>query len=52
MPLVSTRSKRRIVNFTRAEVFGDDDVHWLRCDIDAKSPEAFRFVPQIISENQ
>lgn len=51
MPLESKATKRRLFNFTRAEVFGDDDVHWLRCDIDPKSPEVFRFVPQIIREN-
>jgi hypothetical protein len=51
MPLMVTKTQRRIVNFTRAEVFGDDDVHWLRCDIDPNSADVFRFVPQIIPEN-
>lgn len=52
MPLVETRTARRIVNFTRVEVFGDDDVHWLRCDVDPTWPEVFRFVPQVIPDNR
>jgi hypothetical protein len=51
MPLVG-RNGRRIFNFTRVEVFGDDDVHWLRCDVNPAWPEVFRFVPQIIRENR
>jgi hypothetical protein len=52
MPLESKTTKRRFFNFIRAEVFGDDDTHWLRCDVDPASREVFRFVPQIIAENR
>lgn len=52
MPLEASTTKRRVVNFTRAEVFGDDDVHWLRCDVNPAWPEVFRFVPQVIPENR
>jgi hypothetical protein len=52
MPMEDPQTRRRIVNFTRVEVFGDDDVHWVRCDVDPASPEVFRVVPQVIPANR
>jgi hypothetical protein len=43
-----------VQNFTRVETFGDhqendnNDVQWLRVDVDPRSREVFSFQPQII----
>ena len=50
-PLVSSKSKRRIENFTRVETFGDPDVHWLRVTANPRDPNVFTFRPQIVQEN-
>jgi hypothetical protein len=50
-PLVGSRSKRRIENFTRVETFGNPDVHWLRVIVDANDPEVFVFRQQIVARN-
>ncbi len=48
---------RRIQNFTRVETFGDhqennnNDVQWLRVDVDPGSRGVFSFQPQIIPQN-
>ena len=50
-------SGRRVQNFTRVETFGDhqennnNDVQWLRVDVDPRSREVFSFQPQIIPAN-
>jgi hypothetical protein len=48
---------RRVQNFTRVETFGDhqennnNDVQWLRVDVDPDSRGVFSFQPQIIPQN-
>ena len=48
---------RRVQNFTRVETFGDhaendnNDVQWLRVDVDPRSREVFSFQPQIVPAN-
>jgi hypothetical protein len=50
-------SGRRVQNFTRVETFGDhaennnNDVQWLRVDVDPRSRGVFSFQPQIIPAN-
>lgn len=48
---VSTRSGRRIENFTRVETFGSPDVHWLRATVDFHDPNLFSFRPEIVKQN-
>jgi hypothetical protein len=49
---------RRLENFTRVETFGDNqangnnDVHWLKVNIDANSREVFSYEPQIVPANR
>jgi hypothetical protein len=49
---------RRLENFTRIETFGDNqgngnnDVHWLKVVVDARSREVFGFQPQIVPLNR
>ena len=43
--------KNRVLNFTRVETFGDDDVHRLRFTIDTSDPDVFSFQPEIVEEN-
>jgi hypothetical protein len=50
-PLVSSKTKRRIENFTRVETFGDPDVHWVRVTANPRDPDVFTFRPQIVKEN-
>ena len=48
---------RRVQNFTRVETFGDhaetnnNDVQWVRVDVDSSSRGVFSFQPQIIPQN-
>ena len=48
---------RRVQNFTRVETFGDhaennnNDVQWVKVDVDPSSREVFSFQPQIIPAN-
>ena len=48
---------RRLENFTRVETFGDNqangnnDVHWLKVNIDANSREVFSYEPQIVNRD-
>ena len=48
----------RLENFTRVETFGDNqgngnnDVHWLKVLVDARSREVFAFQPQIVPANR
>jgi len=50
-PLLGSRSRRRIENFTRVETFGNPDVHWLRVSVDWRDPNVFRFHPQYVRKN-
>jgi len=49
---------RRLENFSRVETFGDNqangnnDVHWLKVLVDAKSREVFFYQPQIVPANR
>jgi hypothetical protein len=55
-PLVDS-SGRRVQNFTRVETFGDhaennnNDVQWVRVDVDTTTRGVFSFQPQIIPAN-
>jgi hypothetical protein len=50
-PLLGSRSRRRIENFTRVETFGNPDVHWLRVSVDWRDPNVFQFHPQYVRKN-
>jgi hypothetical protein len=50
-PLVSSRSQRRIENFTRVETFGTPDVHWVRAIVDPADSDLFSFEPEIVNQN-
>ena len=50
-PLMGTRSRRRLENFTRVETFGNPDVHWLRVTVDWRDPNVFTFRPQYVRKN-
>jgi hypothetical protein len=49
---------RRLENFTRVETFGDNaangnnDVQWVRVDVDPRSREVFSYQPQIVPANR
>jgi hypothetical protein len=49
-PLLST-SGTVIQNFTRVEVFGNPQVHWVRVKVDTATREIFSFQQEIIPEN-
>jgi hypothetical protein len=49
-PLLSN-SGAVIENFTRVEVFGEPQVHWVRVKVDAATREIFSFQQEIIPEN-
>jgi hypothetical protein len=49
---------RRLENFTRVETFGDNapngnnDVHWVKVVVDARSRDVFAYQPQIVPANR
>jgi hypothetical protein len=49
---------RRLENFTRVETFGDNqgngnnDVHWVKVGVDARSREVFSYQAQIVPDNR
>jgi hypothetical protein len=49
---------RRLENFTRVETFGDhpengnNDVQWVKVDVDPRSREVFSYQPQIVPANR
>ncbi|MDX5151251.1 MAG: hypothetical protein R3188_02140 [Acidiferrobacterales bacterium] len=51
-PLLDTKSGRIIENFTRVEVFGFPDTHWVRATLDPDDPNVFSFESRIISANR
>jgi hypothetical protein len=51
-PLISKKTRRFFENFTRVEVFGDPDTHWVRITVDPSKPELFTVEPEIVSENK
>jgi hypothetical protein len=50
-PLIASTTGRRVENFTRIEVFGNPDVHWVRASVDPRNPEIFTFEAEIVEEN-
>jgi hypothetical protein len=50
-PLVGSKSKRRLENFTRVETFGYPDVHWLHVTVDPRDPNVFTFRQRIVEKN-
>ncbi|MGH6768495.1 MAG: hypothetical protein ACRECO_05685, partial [Xanthobacteraceae bacterium] len=51
-PLVSKKTRRFVDNFTRLEVFGDPDSHWVRVTVNPARPGLFTIEPEIIPENR
>ena len=51
-PLLSNKTKRFFETFTRIEVFGDPDTHWVRITVDPSRPELFTIEPEIVPENK
>lgn len=51
-PLYSKRTNRVFENFTRVEVFGAPDTHWVRITIDPSKPELFTVEPEIVAGNK
>jgi len=51
-PLISKKTRRFFENFTRVEVFGDPETHWVRITVDPSKPELFTIEPEIIPENR
>jgi hypothetical protein len=49
-PLVDG-SGARIESFTRAESFGDRDIHWVQVSVDTGDPDVFWFEPEIVEAN-
>ena len=50
-PLVGSKSRRTIENFTRVETFGTPDVHWVRGIVDPSDANVFSFKPEIVKKN-
>jgi len=50
-PLISKKTRRFYENFTRVEVFGDPDTHWVRITVDPSKPELFTIEPEIVPGN-
>ena len=50
-PLVSSKSRRRLENFTRVETFGNPDMHWIKVRVDWRDPNVFQFHPQRVRKN-
>jgi hypothetical protein len=50
-PLIGTRSRRRVENFTRVETFGENDNHWLHVTVEPNSPNVFVFDQRLVAAN-
>jgi hypothetical protein len=50
-PMIGTRSRRRVENFTRVETFGENDNHWLHVTVEPTSPNVFLFDQRIVAAN-
>jgi hypothetical protein len=50
-PMADSATGRVIANFTRAESFGAQNMHWLRVTVDPDDPNLFRFEPRIVPKN-
>jgi hypothetical protein len=51
-PMIGSKSKRRVENFTRVETFGNPDVHWIRGTVDWRDPNVFGFRQMIVEKNR
>jgi hypothetical protein len=51
-PLLSKKTKRFIEHFTRLEVFGDPETHWVRVTIDPAKAGVFVIEPEVVAENR
>lgn len=49
--LADSTTGRAIANFTRAEGFGAQNIHWLRIVVDPADPNLFRFDPMLVRKN-
>lgn len=50
-PLFSSAQGRLIESFTRVEVFGSPNIHWVRAIIDPGAPRVFSFQPELVRKN-
>src|SRR4030095_7144226 len=50
-PLYSKETNRLFENFTRVQIFGWPDSHWVRITVDPADPQLFRFKAEIVPEN-
>ncbi|MEZ5043413.1 MAG: metallophosphoesterase [Saprospiraceae bacterium] len=50
-PLLDRKTKRRIENFTRLEVFGASDVHWVKVVVNPKDPNVFQVRQELVRAN-
>jgi hypothetical protein len=50
-PPFSTTKGRMIEHFTRVEVFGSPNVHWVRGIVDLNDPQVFTFKPEMVQKN-
>lgn len=50
-PLISSKSKRVVENFTRVETVGAPDVNWVRVVADPNDPEVFTFRHELVKKN-
>lgn len=51
-PLYNAKTGRILENFTRVEVFGWPDSHWIKVEVDPADPQVFAVRPQIVPENR
>ncbi len=51
-PLRNRQTHHLVENFTRVEVFGASEVHWVKARIDASQPHVFFFQPEIVHANR
>jgi predicted phosphodiesterase len=51
-PLLSQKTKRFFEHFTRLEVFGDPDTHWVRVTVDPAKAGLFVIEPEIVAGNR
>ena len=50
-PLYSAKTGRAFENFSRVEVFGWPDSHWIKVGVDPSDPQLFVIRPQIVPQN-
>ena len=50
-PLAGPDGGHGLSNFTRLEVFGSPNMHWVRVQVDGDDPQVFRFNQEIIPEH-